>query len=140
VPATRVLVDTGALVALFDARDGHHRRVTDVWRGIRQPVETIWPVLTEAFHLLAFSTTACGAIFDLVESGAMVLAPLDCHDAPRIRELMAKYADLPIDLADACLVRVAERERIRTVFTVDRRGFGVFAPRHVRRFSLWPHG
>ncbi len=138
MPATRVLVDTGALVALFDARDRHHRRVTDVWRAIRSPVETVWPVLTEAFHLLATSSPACDAMFDLVETGAMTLASLDYADVPRVRELMVKYADLPMDLADACLVRVAERERIRTVFTVDRRGFGVFAPRHVRRFSVWP--
>jgi hypothetical protein len=47
-------------------------------------------------------------------------------DVPRIRELMRKYADRPMDLADAALVRVAERENVRRIFTVDRRDFTVY--------------
>jgi len=52
--------------------------------------------------------------------------PLDFTDVPRIRELMSKYADRPMDLADAALVRVAEREGIRKFFTVDRKDFDVY--------------
>src|SRR5262245_5871069 len=123
VPIARVLVDTGAFVALFDRRDRHHARVAAAWRSLRSPVETIWPVLTEAFHLLDFSSDAVEAMFDLVETGAMRLLPLSAEDVPRIRQLMARYSSVPMDLTDACLVRIAERERIKTVFTVDRRGF-----------------
>jgi predicted nucleic acid-binding protein len=54
------------------------------------------------------------------------LLTLDLVDIPRIRELMIKYADRPIDLADAALVRVAEREGIRKIFTVDRNDFTVY--------------
>ena len=62
----------------------------------------------------------------MLESGAVALAPLDAADVQRIRELTASYGDLPMDLADAALVRVAEREGIATVLTVDRRDFQVY--------------
>jgi uncharacterized protein len=138
VRRTRVLVDTGPLVALFDRHDRHHVPVLAAWRELRGPVETVWPVVTEAFHLLAFSVPACEALFDLLQTRAMQILDLTDADVPRVRELMAKYADLPMDLADACLIRVGERERIRVVFTIDRRGFSAFAPKHVRRFTLLP--
>jgi len=55
-----------------------------------------------------------------------------------MRGLMWKYRDLPMDLADAALVRVAERERIRRVFTVDRRDFAIYRPNRLGRFQILP--
>ena len=55
-----------------------------------------------------------------------------------MRELMKKYRDLPMDLADAALVRVAEREKVRVVFTIDRKDFGVYRPHRLGRFTLLP--
>ena len=69
---------------------------------------------------------------------ALTLAALDEHDAPRIRELMEKYRDQPMDLADAALVRVAEREEITRIFTLDRRHFSVYRPGRRRRFAVLP--
>ena len=51
---------------------------------------------------------------------------------------MDKYRDLPMDLADAALVRVAERERLRTVFTIDRRDFSVYRPLGLGKFRIVP--
>jgi uncharacterized protein len=68
----------------------------------------------------------------------MQILDLTDADVPRVRELMTRYADVPMDFAEACLVRAGERERIRVVFTIDRLGFSTFAPKHVRRFSLLP--
>ena len=59
-------------------------------------------------------------------------------DFPRMRELMRKYRDLPLDLADAALVRVAEREKVRTIFTIDRKDFSVYRPHRLGRFTLLP--
>ncbi|MGH9316287.1 MAG: hypothetical protein ACRD1P_04175, partial [Thermoanaerobaculia bacterium] len=59
-------------------------------------------------------------------------------DVPRMRELMHKYRDLPMDLADAALVRVAERERLSKVFTIDRRDFQLYRPKGIRRFTILP--
>ena len=55
-----------------------------------------------------------------------------------MRELMRKYRDLPIDLADPGLVRVAERERLRRIFTLDRRDFQVYRPSRIGRFTILP--
>lgn len=57
---------------------------------------------------------------------------------PRVRALMEKYRDLPMELADAVLVRVAERERLRTVFTTFRRDFSVYRPQGLGKFRLVP--
>jgi predicted nucleic acid-binding protein len=89
-------------------------------------------------YLLNFSWKGQGALWELVETEALGLLPLDWKDASRMRELMAKYKDLPMDLADAALVRAAEREKIHRVFTLDRRDFEVYRPAGVRRFAIVP--
>lgn len=68
----------------------------------------------------------------------MRIAQLDRDDVPRIRELMAKYRDLPMDLADAAIVRVAERERINRVFTLDQKDFRIYRPARIGHFVLLP--
>ena len=89
-------------------------------------------------YLLRFSWEAQRALWEMIESGVVSLLPLDAGDVPRMRELMEKYRDLPMDLADAALVRVAERERLRRVFTLDRRDFELYCPARLGRFSILP--
>src|SRR6266852_1992962 len=84
---------------------------------------TVWHPLTEATYLLADQPRGQEALWEMVERGALQLLALDAGDASRIRELMRKYANRPMDLADAALLRVAEREGIRKIFTVDRPRF-----------------
>lgn len=80
------------------------------------------PSVSWLSYLLGFSRAAVEAVFDLFDTGAMKVLPVDRADLPRVRELMTKYSDVPMDFADACLVRVAERESVICVFTVDRHG------------------
>jgi predicted nucleic acid-binding protein len=122
----------------LDRSDPHHEACKKVFAGARQPLLTVWPAFTEAMYLLSFGWEAQAALWEFLESGALTLAPLDADDGPRMRELMRKYRDLPMDLADAALVRVAEREAIRKVFTVDRRDFSLYRPKRIRRFSIVP--
>jgi hypothetical protein len=133
-----VLVDAGPLVALIDRGDEHHSRCVEALQGIRDPLMTVWPAVTEAMYLLGPSWPAQAALWEMVESEAVALLPLDGDDVPRMAELMRKYKDLPMDLADAALVRVAERERIRHVFTLDQRDFRVYRPAGLGRLSLLP--
>ena len=63
---------------------------------------------------------------------------LDGSDVSRMRELMRKYRDLPMDLADAALVRVAEREKLRRIFTLDHRDFAIYRPSRLGRFLIIP--
>ena len=133
-----VLVDAGPLVALIDKGDQHHARCVEALRLLRVPLMTVWPALTEAIYLLGDSWPAQAALWEMVETGAVELLPLDAGDLRRMAELMEKYRDLPMDLADAALVRVAERERIRQVFTLDQRDFRVYRPAGLGRLVLIP--
>jgi predicted nucleic acid-binding protein len=133
-----ILVDAGPLVALINAQDRQHKLCKAAFKRLRGPLVTVWPALTEAMYLLNFSWKAQAALWELVETEALGLLPLDRTDASRMRELMEKYRDLPMDLADAALVRTAEREKIHRVFTLDRRDFQVYRPAGVRRFAIVP--
>ena len=133
-----VLVDTGPLVALLDRSDPHHKRCVEIFASIEDRLVTVWPVISEAMHLLNFSSQAQNALCEMLEKEAPAILPLDQNDIPRIKELMRKYRDLPMDLADAALVRVAERERLRRVFTLDRRDFQIYRPSRVGRFAILP--
>ncbi len=133
-----VLVDAGPLVALIDADDAHHASCVETLKSLRDPLITVWPAFTEAMYLLGVTWRGQQALWSRIETGALTLATLDAGDAPRMRELMEKYRDLPMDLADAALVRVAERESLTRIFTLDRRHFSIYRPGRRRRFSVLP--
>ena len=133
-----ILVDAGPLVALIDAGDHHHAECAEAFAAMREPLVTVWPAFTEAMYLLGFAWRAQDALWEFVSAGAVRLTPLDDDDCVRIRELMAKYRDVPMDMADAALVRLAEREKARTVFTLDRRGFSTYRVGRTGRFDIVP--
>ena len=131
-----VLVDAGPLVALLDRADPAHEKCVAALKTLRDPLVTVWPAFTEAMYLLRQSWVAQRSLWSRLETDALGLAPLDESDAPRMRELMEKYRDLPMDLADAALVRVAERDSLTRVFTLDRTHFTVYRAGRRRRFTL----
>lgn len=133
-----ILVDAGPLVAFVDKDDGHHRRSVAALKTLRHSLATVWPAVTEAMYLLSDLPKAQDAAWEMLSRRAIQLLPLDEEDIPRIRELMRKYADRPMDLADAALVRVAEREGIDKVFTVDRNDFAVYRIHGRNRFTIIP--
>jgi len=121
-----ILVDAGPLVALVDADDQYHKKCVAALKVLQEPLVTVWPPVTEAMYLLGDLPKAQEALWEMLGRGVLQLLPLDLTDIPRMRELMSKYADPPMNLADAALVRVAEREGIRKIFTVDREDFSVY--------------
>lgn len=133
-----ILVDAGPLVALLHEDDRNHATCLATFRSLREPLGTAWPVVTEAMHLLGFSWEAQESLWEMLDGGHLRLLALDAHDVPRMRALMQKYRDLPMDVADAALVRLAERESIHRIFTVDRRDFSVYRPARIGRFSVIP--
>jgi len=133
-----VLVDAGPLVALLDRSDNDHKSVVSAFDAIRDPLVTVWPAVVEAMYLLGFSWQAQKALWEILETGAARLLPLDESDVSRMKQLMEKYRDLPMDLADAALVHVAEREDIRRILTLDQRDFSVYRRSRKGRFTLLP--
>jgi uncharacterized protein len=119
-----VLVDTGPLVALFDPSDRHHEPCkTELAKLGACRLVTTLAVLTEATYLLAFSSLAQRAVLDFVGAGAVEVPEFGPSDVARASALMKKYEDLPMDLADATLVVLADKLRTQWVFTLDRRDF-----------------
>lgn len=133
-----VLVDTGPLIALLDRSDNSHGEVVATLRNIQDPLVSVWPVVVEAMYLLSFSWKAQKALWEIFETGTVQLLPLGEDDIPPMKRLMEKYRDLPMDLADAALVWVAEREELPRVLTLDRRHFNVYRLPRKKRFVLLP--
>lgn len=133
-----ILIDTGPLVALFDASDNYHRRCLDLLKDLDCSLLTVWPVLTEAFYLLNFSWKAQDNLWEFLAQGGMEIADPRRSNIERCRVLMKKYRDLPMDLADAALVAAGEAGRIATIFTLDHKDFSVYRPLHRKRFELIP--
>ena len=125
-------------MALLRRPDQHHERCVEALRGLKQPLGTVWPAVTEAMFLLGDRPDAQSVLWESLESEAIAVLTLDRQDVPRIRELMWKYRDRSMDFADAALVRVAERDGIDTIFTVDRRDFSVYRLSGRRRFRIVP--
>jgi predicted nucleic acid-binding protein len=120
------LVDTGPFVALFDPKDGQHVRCRKTLKGLRDPLYTTIPVLTEAFYMLSPGSYGASRLRDfLLEGGASVWF-MDELALQRAFSLMDRYADHPMDLADASLIAAAEILGIQRVFTLDRGDFSTY--------------
>jgi len=115
-----VLVDAGFLIAALDQAEDAHTRAAAGLRSCRDSLYTVWPVLTEAMHFLADIPGGADALCDLVEDGRIELLALGRDDVSRMKVLMRQYRDLPMDFADAALVRVAERDGLKTILSFDK--------------------
>lgn len=114
-----ILLDTGPIVALFDPKDADHAWARSVLAGLHESLVTTLPVLTEAFHLLGPETRGASALREFLAANGARVQFLDEAGLQRALELMEKYADPPMDLADASLVVAAESLRERRIFTLD---------------------
>ena len=133
-----VLVDAGPLVALIERTDRNHDRAIAVLKALTGPLTTVWPAFTEAMYLLRDSDRSQDALWGILATGAVGFAELGTDDGPRMRALMQDHRDQPMDLADAALVHVAERDGIHHIFTLDQRHFEVYRIHGRRRFLIVP--
>jgi len=121
-----ILVDTGPFIALFDPQDAFHARCQETLRSLREPLLTTIPVLTEACHLLTPGSLGVRRLQDFILLGGVSVWSMDMAGLERAFELMERYADHPMDLADASLIAAAEALRTNKIFTIDRRGFASY--------------
>ncbi len=128
-----ILVDTGPLIALFDPRDALHERCKRTLKTLRSQLLTTLPVLTEAFHILSPESQGSDRLRDFVALGGLGVWFFDHGTLERAFELMERYADHPMDLADASMVVAAEALNTRRIFTVDRRDFAAYRIRRGHR-------
>jgi len=130
----KILIDSGPLIALFDASDKYHKKAVDFVKSNKFPLVTTIASVTEALHLLDFNRNAQIDLLEWIHRGAVVINNIENSDFGRIAELTMKYKDLPMDFADSCLVFLAEQIKIDTIATIDR-DFSIYRINGKRKFK-----
>jgi predicted nucleic acid-binding protein len=128
---SEVIVDTGPLVALLVRTDDHHRWAVDRLRELAPPFLTCEPVLAEVAHLVRRVRHGVERFVDLLLSDLLRVDFAVMAERAHLGRLLRKYADRPMSLADACLVRLAELHDSAAVLTIDE-DFSVYR-KHGRR-------
>lgn len=117
---SRVLIDTGPLVAYLDRDSSHHDWVRERFQELTDPLFSCQPVLTEVLFLLKRGGLDADPLLALVERGELICDFDVGREITPLRKLLRKYRDLPATLADACLVRMSELHSSSVVLTLDR--------------------
>ncbi len=136
--AERVACDAGPIIALINRRDQFHHPCVAAAEDLRFPLYTVWPVIVEAYYVLEIRGGPAERVLHWLSARHVRLIDLKEPDIRRMRQLIRKYSDLPMDLADAALVAACERAKIHRIFTVDRRDFLVYRPAHISQFEVIP--
>ena len=123
-----IIADAGFFYALIDRRDAWHARAVAALPTQAQGWITTWPVLTEATHLITrwVGTAAAQALLREVADGAIAVWSWPAEHTARLPDLMHRYTRLPMDLADASLVLLAEHLGHGRILTTDQRDFGAY--------------
>jgi uncharacterized protein len=132
-----ILTDTGFWLALANARDKHHASAKSALSTIDEPLITTWPVMAETCHLLLsrVGERSARTFIDSGARGAFEVFDLSREHLPRISELMLRYAKLPMDLADASLVVLAEELGTGRILSTDQRDFGAYRWKNRKPFQ-----
>lgn len=135
-----VVCDTGAIYALYDADDAHHLAVKAVVETEPGPLFLPVVLLAEIDYLLneRLGVDATLDFLGSLDTQAFTLTDLTAEDLIRCRELIQRYRDLPLGLADASVIAVAERLRIQRLVTLDQRHFRVVKPSIFDHFIVLP--
>lgn len=133
-----ILADTGFWLALLNARDSYHSRAVEAaQRWAQEGFVSSWPVIAEACHMLRVrlgNEASVRFVNDLAQ-GACDIVELPSSNLGRMHELMHKYRDLPMDLADASLVLLAEELGEGRILSTDERDFRAYRWKNTKPFK-----
>ncbi len=115
----RTLIDAGPLIALFDRDDKFHFEIKKFLKSYEGSLATTWPVITEVLHMLDFNVKTQIDFLKWISIGALEVKSINLEDVSRIIELSKKYADIPMDFADASLILVSETDNIKKIISID---------------------
>ena len=135
---TDMLLDTGPFVAFLDRSERNHTRCLEFMRGFKGRLFTTEAVLTEVIYLLGPAFANQKPALDFILIGGAELVSLSTALLKRSAALMAKYADSPVDFADATLVALAEERSITNIVTLDRKDFSVYRTGSRKGFTIFP--
>ncbi len=131
------LLDTGVIVALLDRNEKFHQSCADALHEILAPLITCEAVIAESCYLLRSLPGAPEAVLENVAAGIFQIPFQLSRDAPGVKQVLRKYRDRNIDLADACLIRLADEFETPDIFTLDR-DFAIYRWRKNKPFRILP--
>jgi predicted nucleic acid-binding protein len=115
-----ILIDAGPLIALFDSSDKFNRPIRAFLKEHPYRFISTIAVFTEVSHMLDFNTNAQCDFYNWVMYKGVIISDINQNDMYRIVELTGKYADVPMDFADATLIITAEKTGIREIISLDK--------------------
>jgi uncharacterized protein len=123
-----IIADTGFFLALANPGDRYYKKAATVLAGIQEPLITTWPVMTETCHLLLHRVSSRSQLVFMEGflKGAFRVFTFPEEAYSRLLSLMQKYQDLPMDLADASLVVLAEHLNHGKILSTDTRDFRTY--------------
>ncbi|WP_078127640.1 type II toxin-antitoxin system VapC family toxin [Leptospira alexanderi] len=113
------LIDSGPIVALFNSKDKFHKSTYKFIKSYKGSLVSTWLVVTEVVYLLSFSIEAQSDFLEWMERGSIRILDLTLEGIRYIKNRMKKYSNLPMDLADASLMCIAEKEEINRIISID---------------------
>lgn len=132
-----IIVDTGFWLALADKKDTYHQVAVQVFQKYDEPLITTWPVMSETCYLLLVrkGVQAQVKFIESYTQNLFTIFDLEPHHGAKITQLMQQYANLPMDLADASLVILAEHLGHGRIFSVDQRDFNTYRWKNTQPFE-----
>jgi predicted nucleic acid-binding protein len=132
------IIDTGPWVALIDRSETRHAECVQWLKNFSGRLYSTEAVLTEVLYLLNFSISAQCAALDFVLEAIVEIVPASAKSLRKTKNLMKKYADLPMDFADATIVCLATETRMQNVVTFDRKDFAIYKLPKKQSFTIMP--
>jgi predicted nucleic acid-binding protein len=130
-----VLLDTGVIVALLDRGERFHEACAEIVRGLASPLVTCEAVIAESCYLLRGLSGAPEAVIENVVAGIFQLPFQLSREASGVKQVLRKYRDRKIDLADACLIRLADEFETADILTLDK-DFEIYRWRKNKPFRI----
>ena len=115
----KTIIDSGPIIALFDRSDKFHNKVLDFIKTYKGKFVTSWAVITEVSHMLDFNLQVQIDFLKWCEVGGIEVYDISQTEISNIRIMMEKYIDIPMDLADATLMYIANKENIKNIVSID---------------------
>lgn len=115
----KTLIDSGPLIALFDRGDKYHKKCLEFIKTYNGELVASWSVITEVSHMLDFNLQVQIDFLKWIELGGIKIYDISQNDIVNIRVMMEKYIDIPMDLADATLMYIANKENIKDIVSID---------------------
>ncbi|HIP11413.1 MAG TPA: PIN domain-containing protein [Arcobacter sp.] len=115
----KTIIDSGPIIALFDKSDKYHKSVLKFIESFNGELITSWSVITEVSHMLDFNLRVQIDFLKWIELGGIKLYDIPQSEIVNIRVMMEKYLDIPMDLADATLMYIANKEKIKNIISID---------------------